>query len=84
MNNTMDIKRLLKHTQTGTSESRSKDAPLVDMGSVKPYYQVKGDADKTLVFESRFESGNLFSAVKVADDDYNLLLQNDVNTSGHT
>ena len=40
--------------------------------------------DKTLIFESRFESGNLFSAVKVNDGDYNLLLQNDVNTSGHT
>ncbi len=37
-----------------------------------------------MIFESRFESGNLAAAVKVTDNEYNLLLQNDVNTSGHT
>lgn len=37
-----------------------------------------------MLFESRFESGNLASALKVSDTDYHLLLQNDVNTSGHT
>ena len=38
----------------------------------------------TLIFESRFESGNLGMASKVSDNEYNLLLQNDVNTQGHT
>jgi len=40
--------------------------------------------DKTLMFESRFESGNLYLAQKVSDSEYNLLMQNDVNTCGHT
>jgi predicted DNA-binding ribbon-helix-helix protein len=30
--------------------------------------------DQTLIFESRFESGNLASALKVSDSDYHLLL----------
>lgn len=49
-----------------------------------PYYVPEGPEDKTLVFESRFESGNLNLAIKMADDEYNLLLQNDINTNGHT
>ena len=40
--------------------------------------------DKTLLFESKFESGNLYLAQKVSDNEYNLLMQNDINTSGHT
>ena len=37
-----------------------------------------------LKFESRFESGNLSMAAKVSDSEFNLLLQNDVNTTGNT
>jgi len=37
-----------------------------------------------LSFESRFESGNLLAAVKVSDLEYDLILQNDINTNGHT
>ena len=44
----------------------------------------KNKNDKTLVFESRFESGNLNLAVKVNENEYNLILQNDINTKGHT
>jgi hypothetical protein len=40
--------------------------------------------DKTLLFESKFESGNLYLAQKVNDIEYNLLMQNDINTNGHT
>ena len=40
--------------------------------------------DKTLIFESKFESGNLYLAQKVSDVEYNLLMQNDINTNGHT
>ena len=40
--------------------------------------------DKTLVFESRFESGNLEAAIKISDSEYNLILQNDINTAGNT
>lgn len=51
---------------------------------MKAYYELKDEDDKTIIFESRFESGNLHWAYKVNDGDYNLLLQNDVNTQGHT
>jgi cytosolic carboxypeptidase protein 2/3 len=40
--------------------------------------------DKTLMFESRFESGNLYLAQKVNDSEYNLMMQHDINTQGHT
>ena len=48
------------------------------------YYTPLDETDKTLVFESRFESGNLSLAVKESDNEYNLVLQNDINTNGHT
>ena len=51
---------------------------------VKDYYIPKSKNDKTLVFESRFESGNLNLAIKVNNNEYNLILQNDINTKGHT
>ena len=40
--------------------------------------------DTTLVFESRFESGNLKRAVKVGEFEYDLTLKNDYGTSGFT
>ena len=48
------------------------------------YYAPKTKDDRTLVFESRFESGNLQLAHKVADNEYDLVLQNDINSKGHT
>ncbi len=48
------------------------------------FYTKKSPADKTLIFESRFESGNLNYAVKVSDTLYILVLQNDTNCMGHT
>ena len=40
--------------------------------------------DPALGFESRFESGNLRRAVMVGKHEYDLVLQTDVNTNGHT
>ena len=51
---------------------------------IEPFYKVQGDSDRTLVFESRFESGNLALATKVDYRNYQLVLQNDINTRGHT
>lgn len=48
------------------------------------FYKLKDKNDNTLLFESRFESGNLLAAIKVADNEYDLVLQNDINTNGHT
>jgi hypothetical protein len=47
-------------------------------------YRLKDYEDKTLLIESRFESGNLYLAQKVSDTEYNCMMQNDINTSGHT
>jgi len=52
---------------------------------LKPYYKSKNpDIDQTLVFESRFESGNLRRAVKITDFEYDLYLKNDYGTNGYT
>jgi len=51
---------------------------------LEPYYKLTGPDDTTLIFESRFESGNLCLATKVSEWEYNLLMQNDINTQGHT
>ena len=37
-----------------------------------------------LIFDSRFENGNLRKAAKVNNIEYNLWLENDLNTKGHT
>ena len=57
---------------------------LVNLQGIEPFYHLKDSEDKTLIFESRFESGNLAAAVKVTDSEYYLALQNDVNTCGNT
>jgi len=50
---------------------------------VTPYYVPTDENDLTLVFESRFESGNLFSVCKKEPFEYILVLQNDTNTTGY-
>lgn len=53
-------------------------------GSLEPFYTLKSPEDRTLLFESRFESGNLALAGKMNDNEYKLVLQNDTNSNGHT
>ncbi|GAX77932.1 hypothetical protein CEUSTIGMA_g5374.t1 [Chlamydomonas eustigma] len=49
-----------------------------------PWYMPTSCSDNTLVFESRFESGNLRRVVQVYPNEYDLILRPDVNTRGHT
>jgi hypothetical protein len=50
-----------------------------------PFYKPPdSEDDKSLSFDSVFESGNLAIALKESDSEYNLILQNDINTNGHT
>lgn len=49
-----------------------------------PYYQPSFKNDYTLVFESRFESGNLRRAIQVYEFEYDLILKPDYNTRGFT
>ena len=51
---------------------------------LQTYYLPKDKDDKTLIFESRFESGNLLAVKKISDIEYHLILQNDTNTVGYT
>jgi murein tripeptide amidase MpaA len=51
---------------------------------VKPYYKKIDEKDTTLIFESRFESGNLLAAYKISEHNYQLVVQNDTNTNGYS
>ena len=51
---------------------------------LKPYYVKESDNDPTLIFESRFESGNLRRVLSVGDNSYNLILKYDYGTTMFT
>ena len=58
------------------SKNRELKAPQYTI-SVPPLHNM-------LIFDSRYESGNLRKASKVNNVEYNLWLENDLNTKGHT
>jgi hypothetical protein len=51
---------------------------------VRSYYTPSSRDDSTLVFESRFESGNLRTAFQVSEQEYDLTIRPDFNTTHHT
>ena len=54
-------------------------------GFIHPFYRsVSTKGPPSLYFDSVFESGNLAIAIQESELEYNLLLQNDINTNGHT
>jgi hypothetical protein len=74
--NLLDVKNLLKASAKAAAEAKNKEAEKPEgdaekkalmQVTVDPYYVPKGPEDNTLIFESRFESGNLASALKVKD-----------------
>lgn len=64
---------------------RGMPGPNVDFvtGKPIPYYLPYSVHDKTALFESRFESGNLKRASQIGPFEYELLLKPDLNTSGY-
>ncbi|XP_038309967.1 cytosolic carboxypeptidase 2 isoform X3 [Canis lupus familiaris] len=50
----------------------------------EPAVMLQGPEDNTLLFESRFESGNLQKAVRVDTYEYELTLRTDLYTNKHT
>eukprot|EP00471_Norrisiella_sphaerica_P008009 CAMPEP_0184499568 /NCGR_PEP_ID=MMETSP0113_2-20130426/41829_1 /TAXON_ID=91329 /ORGANISM="Norrisiella sphaerica, Strain BC52" /LENGTH=988 /DNA_ID=CAMNT_0026887507 /DNA_START=297 /DNA_END=3263 /DNA_ORIENTATION=+ len=48
-----------------------------------PYYELQGVTDTTLVFESRFESGNLLRAYQLSECQYELQLRPDLGTNSN-
>lgn len=53
-------------------------------GTLPPFYYTQSKYDQTLIFESRFESGNLRRAIQVYEYEYDLILKPDYNTRGNT
>jgi len=51
---------------------------------IKPWYIKESESDNTLIFESRFESGNLRRALHIGDNTYNLILKYDHGTTTYT
>lgn len=94
--NNLDVKTLVAKTQYLGEESKYASLSPRNVQRMRPrdsptrmimdsqVYKLKDAEDKTLLFESRFESGNLYLAQKVSDQEYNLLMSNDINTAGHT
>jgi ribosomal protein L32 len=81
--NTCNLRKIIARRRLREkSEERIVENPLL-LEELRPFYTVE-TGEKTLVFESRFESGNLAMAAKVSDAEYNLLLQTDINSRGHT
>ena len=52
--------------------------------ALQAWYTPENSSDETLVFESRFESGNLRRSIQVYQNEYDLILRPDINTRGHT
>jgi len=73
--------------KSGFSNNSEKKGPRLNRyyENLKPFYKKKDPVkDKTLIFESRFESANLRKAVKISDTEYDLYLKNDYGTNGYT
>ena len=81
--NTCNLKKLLlKRRSREKKDDRVYENP--NLVPVLPSFYTPGPKEATLVFESRFEGGNLAMASKLSDFEYNLLLQTDINSRGHT
>jgi hypothetical protein len=57
---------------------------VFDASAKRSIYSLKNGSDSTLMFESRFESGNLQKATKISEFSYNLTIRKDYHTAGHT
>lgn len=60
-------KKDFKSMKTGSMAKIPLTAP-------QPYYKPEDEKDNTLIFESRFESGNLLAAIKLSENEYDLIL----------
>ena len=90
INSSLFLKNLV-YSKTGTTSDLTleNEVNLNDIASMNEsktafVHKLKDENDSTLIFESRFESGNLLYASRVKDEEYHLLLQYDTNTIGYT
>ena len=85
----INIKKLIEEHNIKGEKRDFKSMKTVSMGkkqeeAPQQFYKLTDSNDKTLIFESRFESGNLLAAIKISETEYDLILSNDINTNGHT
>jgi len=85
----INIKKLVQeHNIDGEEKDFTRLKTKGKIGNIclppSQYYIPESTTDPTLLFESRFESGNLLVAMQLSVDEYDLVLQNDINTNGHT
>ena len=88
--NMIDLNReyIINHTNS-TEDQKSKTTGMSKRlnkyySYLLPYYALANEFDNTLVFESRFESGNLRRVFKKSDQEYELLLKTDHDTNSYT
>ena len=82
-NNSINNNNQLKKNNGNILQNKIQ-RPQTVYHELKPYYILKNKNDNTLIFESRFESGNLLCAFRTEDENsYQLYLQNDTNTTGY-
>ena len=84
--NPVDNRKYYPYGPSGQTSSFNTKVPKLNRyyTKLKTFHQKENDDDQTLIFESRFESGNLRRAVKIADNEYNLILKYDHNTTAYT
>ena len=71
---TCNLRRLIRiNAQGGCAKGERRFTDPVSF-PVSSYYRPKDENDRTLVFESRFESGNLQLVHKQSDAEYDLVL----------
>jgi cytosolic carboxypeptidase protein 2/3 len=80
---TVAYKREVNESGQPVISSRVKidDLSKLPRFDFKRQQECKNDS---IEFDSRFESGNLGLAIKSSECEYDLLMQNDINTKGHT
>ncbi len=66
--NIVNIKNLIDENKQQNSSSLTKFVPTKSFA---------------FDFDSLFESGNLAAAIEISENEYDLILQNDVNTQGY-
>lgn len=80
-------------TSSQKFKPRGYRRPLISTGIPKkdkiysflnPYYKIESEEDTTLVFESRFEWGNLKRVTKVDEYEYDLIVNSDYNSQGYS
>ena len=70
----VNVKSLINKNEIDLTTQKMRSDPSTAFISPDPYYRPIDINDNTLVFESRFESGNLNLAIKMSEDEYNLVL----------